>query len=585
MDAGQSLSHAKAEVSAPQVCVTSQCTVNYADVQATHHADGGPYTVHLQCGDSSDGSTEQIVTVKVNDSILATWKFKPGEEPMLQDGITADMQSQQTDEDDLDSITERISKYYLPYDTPFKRFEDLHQSLHQPLHDLKISTLSASQSIMIGAPRGGALVLAGEHGSGKTFGALISGLESIQQEDGEVIRSDPGEPFKPYILIVAPTNEDVVDLYDATADILNANTALDGKGTLTVIRVGRLTSQGCDGCKFMTHWSSQVVICTPGELTIKLSRGEISLERCRLLVYERLETLIRSDETMYGMQQTIQDLAEEITKQIETSAEKPAVLGVATVNYASLPTAEVLNSGLFSFCTSGCKVIDMAKNCPIFRHTTSSHLLLDCSEDYTPRHGVNMASTPDDKKAKVWKSIVDYREFYADTGDMGPPQFVMCCGNIPEARELVRYLIEERQMKIDTVRLAWGDISMRQYDGKFRTFRLGDPGVEVLVYTDQYIVRSNLVYQPVSIYYSSGSYCEKSNLLNWCKATIHAANSGHIWRSLTLIDFRLKDDCKLANAVVKLFPAVFGLPLSVNQVDTAAVKAKAKALEVNGLLV
>jgi hypothetical protein len=341
MDAGQFLSHAKAEVSAPQVCVISQCAVSYADVQATHHVDVSSYTVHLQCGDSGDGSGEQMVTVKVNDSVLATWKFRPGEKPTLQDGISTevrpiDQHGQETQEDDTSISAQSISQNDLPHDTPIKTFGDLHSTLHQPLQSLHISTLSAAQSLMVAAPRGASMFVTGEHGSGKTLGALISGLESIQQGAADPLLSEPGEPCTPCVLIVAPTQKVVHEVCEALCLIIDSSTAEAGRHTLAAIRVGCLTSKARDGWKFETKyssWSTHILICTPDELAGKLRGSEMCLEKCKLIVFEKLEDHIR-DFNGTGSGQMIHSLTREINEQLRTFAQKPAVLGIANLDYA-----------------------------------------------------------------------------------------------------------------------------------------------------------------------------------------------------------------------------------------------------------
>jgi hypothetical protein len=188
-----------------------------------------------------------------------------------------------------------------------------------------------------------------------------------------------------------------------------------------------------------------------------------------------------------------------------------------------------------------------------------------------------------DKKAEVWNIIAEHRATYSKDPGKHAPQFVIICAAIHEGRKLARYLIEEQKMPSSSVRIAWGGVSMYQYDGTFGAYEVGNPDVEVLIVTERYGVHQNFVNPPSGIHYSSYPGCETENLASWCDLTMHMANLGYICASVTLIDFRDKDDAKLAKAIVRLFPLTFGPGLSEHRVDTTAIKAKVKALEASGL--
>jgi hypothetical protein len=189
----------------------------------------------------------------------------------------------------------------------------------------------------------------------------------------------------------------------------------------------------------------------------------------------------------------------------------------------------------------------------------------------------------DQKKAEVWNIITEYRAIYAKASQKQAPQFLVSCGTVHECRMLARYLIEEQKMKASSVRIAWRQVSIYQYDGTFGLFEIGDPDIEVLIATKGCAARRDLVTQPLWIYYSSYSHCVKADLREWCHVTMRMANLGRSCGSITLIDFRNKDNCSLARSIVKLFPMAFGSQSSEHRIDNTAIRAKVKALEASAL--
>jgi hypothetical protein len=605
MKAGQSLTHAKAEISAPQVCVTSQCTVNYTDVQATHHVDGGHYHVHLQCGDPGDGSGDQIVTVKVNDSLMGIWKLKPNEKPKLpEDGIATDAQSsdqhtQKTQETSKAGSNEQGKPSGRHRDESRKFFANLHPTLHQPLNDLRMSTLSENQSIMVNMPRGEAKAFAGEHGSGKTVGSLIAGLEAIQWGNGNIIRSERGEPCKPYVLIIAPTKKGVEEVYEALDRILDANTAVD-QSTLAEIRVGRLISQARGGCTFRTggkqkqptedtatkknvpteavpyaYWSNQIVISTPGKLMDKLQRGKMSLEKCKVLVYEKVEELVRGCK-LVNKKEMVQRMASEINKQLEPLAQKPTIIALANVNFADIPKADITTSGLLSRYPGHLECIDMSYGGKLPQLRKECFVLGDCSGGYTPGDHLDQDNTEDYKKLESWTIVSDHLAACAATGEQRLP-FLISCGTIVEANELYRYFIEDKKMEANSIHLAGGYAARLKFDAALRESQLSPSDVVAIIVTEVGTLAHHFALPPCIIYYSSCPRRTNTRLAHWHSTAEGFEEVGRVARGVTLIDFRREEDCELAKAIFEWMPEVFEPPRGEDEFDNTAIKAKIEA--------